>query len=183
MRKSYRHLARKRGAAMAEGAVVLPVLAVFFGVMMYVHNSYYTKLDIQHDTRHLAFSNAAHACKDLGWETTHQRLDPGPLPKEGDAPDTEKDMSLDTRPFFWTRGNATQVAVALGRSRKVTAQSRVFCNPYVIAFYEPPGARARALQYLAAGIQAGFWKMLKFAGHSMQYLGQWTGGFITDLFD
>lgn len=171
---------RQRGAAMVEAAVILPVLAVFFGVMMYVHNSYLEKLIIQHETRHLVFSNAAHACRDNGFESVQQRLDPGPIPKEADAPDEEKRMSLETTPFWETRGNSTSVAVALSRSRTVTGRSKVFCNPYVLAFYDPPGDKARALQYLAAGIQAGMWKMLKFAGWSLQYLSQWTNGLITE---
>lgn len=54
--------AGKRGAAMVEGAVVLPMLAVFFGVMMFVHDVAMTKLEIRSDTRNAAFSSAAHSC-------------------------------------------------------------------------------------------------------------------------
>lgn len=165
---------------MVEAAVVLPVLAVFFGVMMFVHNAYLEKLTIQHETRALAFSNAAHACTDLGWESVTKKLEPGDIPKEGDAPDEEKKRSLETTPFVETRANTTSVAVAMHRSKTVTAQSKVYCNPWIVAFYDPPGKHARSLQYLAAGIQAGMWKMLKFAGWSMQYLAAWTKGLITE---
>ena len=73
-----------------------------------------------------------------------------------------------------------EASMPLGRSKKVTAQSKFYCNPWVVAFYDPPGKHARTLQYLAAGIQAGMWKMLKFAGWSLQYLAQWTNGIVTE---
>lgn len=172
---------RKRGAAMVEAAVVLPLLCLFYGMIMLVHNTGLAALDVQQATRDVAFSNAAHACENLGFESATQRIDPGPIPKEGDAPDREKTMSLDTTPFIETRANSTKVAVALQRSTKVQGRSQVYCNPLLIAYNEP-GSAARALRYIAASVQAGMWKMVKFAGWAMGYLGEWTEGFITDGF-
>ena len=42
------------------------------------------------------------------------------------------------------------------------------------------GYGAMVVDALASGIQAGMWKMLKFAGWSLQYLAQWTNGLVTE---
>ena len=41
----------QRGAAMVEAAVVIPVMLVFLGLTMWVHNSYDEKLASQTSTR------------------------------------------------------------------------------------------------------------------------------------
>lgn len=169
----------QRGAAMVEAGVVLPVLAVFFGVMMLVHNMYLAKLEIQSDTRNLAFSSGAHACVDGNVEFVGKQLEAGPLPKEGDAPDPDKQRSV-TVDFLTTRGNATAVAVALGRTKTVTAKSTAMCNPYVASSLGPPTETARSLLYLSAAVTAGMWKMLGFAGWSLQYLAQRSNGLVTE---
>lgn len=172
------HRARQRGAAMAEGAVVLPVLAVFFGVMMYVHNAYVAKAKIQVETRFRAFSNAAHACmaEDSGAGDV-AGPSAGPIPAEGDAPDQEKTEALKTV-WLETKANTTTVAVALGRSRRVAADSHVYCNPVTYAASEVPGAAAGALANIAGTVAKGLWKVLVFCGHALGHVAQWAMGWI-----
>jgi hypothetical protein len=54
---------RRRGAALVEAAVVIPVMLVFLGCIMFVHKSYAMKLNKQHTTRSGAMYYASHACK------------------------------------------------------------------------------------------------------------------------
>lgn len=169
---------RERGAAMVEGGVLLPVLAVFFGMMMYIHNAYMTKATIMSETRFKAFSNAAHAC--MGGDASPgdvNGVDPGTIPKEGDAPDQEKTESLKTV-WLETRANTTAVAVALGRSRKVDSKSQLYCNPVTYSAMELPGAAAGALAKLAGAVAKGLWKVLKFCGYALGYVAQWAMGWI-----
>jgi hypothetical protein len=169
---------KQRGAAMAEGAIVLPVLCVFFGVMMYIHNAYLAKATIQADTRFRAFSNAAHACMagDSGSGDVNGP-DPGAIPAEGDAPDKDKSESLKTV-WLETQANKSKVAVALGRSRTVTAESHAYCNPVTYSASEVPGAMAGALAKVAGAVAKGLWKVLKFCGHALGYVAQWARGWI-----
>ncbi len=59
-----RHLsrARKRGAALVEAAVAIPVMLVFLGTTMFVHKSYDTKLAQQTGVRAEVLYNASHNC-------------------------------------------------------------------------------------------------------------------------
>ncbi len=173
-----KHRSRMRGAAMVEGAVVLPMLAVFFGVMMYVHNAYLKKQVVMSETRFKAFSNAAHACMSGDSSTGGQHgIDPGQIPKEGDAPDQDKTESLKTT-WLETKANTTAVAVAMGRTRRVDARSAVYCNPVTYGATDLPGAAAGALAKVAGAVGKGLMKALKFAGHAIQYVAQWAMGWI-----
>lgn len=51
-----------RGAAMVEAAVVIPVMLVFLGLTMWVHNSYDEKLASQTSTRASVLFYASHNC-------------------------------------------------------------------------------------------------------------------------
>ena len=53
----------KRGAALVEAAVVIPVMLVFLGCIMFTHKSYAMKIDKQQGTRSGTLYYASHACK------------------------------------------------------------------------------------------------------------------------
>lgn len=53
---------RERGAALVEAAVVIPVMLVFLGLTMWVHNSYDEKLASQTSTRAGTLYYASHDC-------------------------------------------------------------------------------------------------------------------------
>lgn len=54
---------RERGAALVEAAVVLPCMLVFLGCIMFAHDSYDLKMDIQMSTRAGVMYHASHACR------------------------------------------------------------------------------------------------------------------------
>jgi hypothetical protein len=162
LKLSLRSLRRKnqRGAAMAEGAVVLPLLCIFFGLMMYVHNSYKLKMQLQADSRFAAFSSAAHACADgEGIDAGDQRGVDAKIPAEGNAPDADKDAAVEPG-WLETTANRTGTAEALRRTRKVTALSNVYCNPKTI------------------GTGEGLGKLLSFVKHAFGFVPKWAAGLI-----
>ena len=154
------------GAAMAEGGVVLPVLAVFFGMMMYVHNAYQQKALIQAESRFAAFSSAAHGCKRAPEGATKaagdQRGVEVDVPAEANAPDEEKDAAVETT-WLEITANKTATATALRRTTKVTAFSTVYCNPHGL----DAGAAAEGLA-----------KLFAFAQHAFGFVPQWAKGLI-----
>lgn len=58
-----RSRAGRRGAALVEAAVVLPVMMVFLGCIMFAHRSYDAKLDKQMGTRAGSLYYASHNCE------------------------------------------------------------------------------------------------------------------------
>jgi hypothetical protein len=54
--------ARARGAAMVEGIVIITVMLVFIGMIMFAHDSYARKIDLQTSTRSTSLFFASHAC-------------------------------------------------------------------------------------------------------------------------
>lgn len=145
---------------MVEGAVVLPVLAVFFGVMMYVHNAYLKKMQVGADARFAAFSNAAHGCPAGGSAGGQSGVDLE-VPAEANARDADKDVSLEST-WLKTTANKTAVAVALGRTRTVTATSVVYCNPATVESASGGGKS----------------KMAEFVRHALGYVSRWARGLI-----
>lgn len=143
---------------MAEGAVVLPVLAVFFGMMMYVHNSYRLKIELQADSRFAAFSSAAHACSESASAGEQRGVD-STIPAEGNAPEADKDAAVETT-WLETTANRTGTAEALRRTRKVTSFSSVYCNP------------------TTTGTGEGLGKLLSFAQHAFGIVPKWAAGLI-----
>lgn len=158
-----RSLKRKTslGAAMAEGGVVLPVLAVFFGMIMYVHNSYQKKIDVQAESRFAAFSSAAHACSESAAGGEQRGVDVT-VPAEGNAPDAEKDVAVDAN-WLETTANKTGTAVALKRTREVKGFSTVYCNPDGLGL----GAVADGLA-----------KLFAFAQYAFGFVSKWAAGLI-----
>lgn len=53
---------RQRGAALVEAAIVIPVMLVFLGLTMWIHNSYDEKLASQTSTRASVLFYASHNC-------------------------------------------------------------------------------------------------------------------------
>jgi hypothetical protein len=61
---TFRSQSRKssRGVAMVEGAVILPVLAIFFGLLQFVHAEYDAKMLTMWDAHNQAWAYASHGC-------------------------------------------------------------------------------------------------------------------------
>ena len=64
----------QRGAAMVEAAVVIPVMLVFLGLTMWVHNSYDEKLASQTSTRAQVLYYGSHNCEEEVPEEMSQQL-------------------------------------------------------------------------------------------------------------
>lgn len=156
---------------MVEGAVVLPVLAIFFGVMMFVHNVALTKLEIQSETRNAAFSNAAHSCIGSGSWAEFLGI-PTKIPMEANPPDEDKDASLDTH-YIETQANKTKVAIALRRSQSVKAESHLYCNPHQFGMNLFGG-------WVAAntGLSWGALKMFEFVKWALKFVPLWGNGHL-----
>lgn len=167
-----RRRARERGAAMVEGAVVLPMLTVFFGVMMFVHNVAMTKLEIRSETRNAAFSSAAHACIGSGSFAERVGVPSPPIPMEANPPDAEKDASLQNT-YIETKANETKAAIALGRSQVVRAESSLYCNPHQFGMNLLEG-------WVAANMGAGWglMKMVKFVKWALTFVPLWGRGLL-----
>jgi hypothetical protein len=85
---------RERGAALVEAAVVIPVMLVFLGLTMWIHNSYDEKLASQTSTRAQVLYYASHNCDEevpselavqLGTKTSGST--PGKSSQDGDTSD------------------------------------------------------------------------------------------------
>ena len=143
---------------------MLPMLAVFFGVMMFVHNVAMTKLEIRSETRNAAFSSAAHSCIGSGSIAEIVGIPSGPIPMEANPPDADKDASLENTSIE-TKANKTKVAVALGRSQAVKAESSLYCNPYQFGMNLFGGWVAANM-----GMGWGIGKMLRFVNWALDFV-------------
>ena len=65
---------RQRGAALVEAAVVLPVMLVFLGLTMWVHNAYDEKLASQTSTRAQVLWYGSHNCEEEAPEEVATQL-------------------------------------------------------------------------------------------------------------
>ena len=128
-------LRRMRGAAMVEAAVVLPVLTIFFGVMMFARAQYSAKLYSMSDARQNAWDRAVHAecgggsgggtapsldVPDPPNDTNSKVLQPGPsvgAKKQG--------MDKILRKVEWSKNTTTTVSKYSGTT---SSRSFVFCN-------------------------------------------------------
>src|SRR5512140_2576712 len=63
MRTRWQKKRSRRGAALVEAAVVLPVLAIFLGLIMYEYNSYKQKISVQQTSRENSLYFASHGCR------------------------------------------------------------------------------------------------------------------------
>jgi hypothetical protein len=116
MKRHRQNKARKRGAALVEATVVLPVLLAFFTLMTYVHKSYSQKLSLVESAHNDVLTRSLPGCKS-GAEGGSL----GPSCGTG-GPDNG---------FFSTSSTRTGT-VAVGRlSRTIKAEAHFMCNTEV----------------------------------------------------
>ena len=139
--RKHRRRTRQRGAALVEAAVVLPVLAIFLGLILYEYTSYKEKMKVQQTARENSLYFASHGCQgqsgglgglggygpagytldtdgNTSYDNTINKGPPG-----GDAMQASTDRS-----FNMAQSTMTAQATAGGRTRQVKGQSRVYCN-------------------------------------------------------
>ncbi|WP_394827219.1 hypothetical protein [Pendulispora albinea] len=58
--------ARERGAALAEASVVMPVIVIFYGLIIFAYNNITVKQESMLVTRHKAFQNSLRSCPSGG---------------------------------------------------------------------------------------------------------------------
>lgn len=108
MKPKTKNLARKRGAALVEAAVAIPVMLVFLGTTMFAHRSYDEKIALQMSARSEVLYNASHNCEETAPAEMARQLGAGAassgINKEQGQADT-------------TDGNAGQVDQAGGKLR------------------------------------------------------------------
>ncbi len=117
---------------MVEAAVVLPMLCVFFGLMMFVRAQYSAKLYTMADARQKTWDNASHGCVSGGEEgtsldvpdppadTKSKVIDPGP--SQGAK---QQGMSKLVRK---TSTGATATTTISSYTGSAASTSYVFCN-------------------------------------------------------
>jgi len=145
---------RARGAALVEAAVAIPVMLVFLGLTMFIHNSYDEKLASQTSTRAQVLYYASHNCEggvpeqmsvQLGTKTSGSaagkqagEADPGGG-NDGDKPaqklgeDTKAGLSrgwnlANTHRETTVGGTAVQEQKKVSLSAPVTSNSEAACN-------------------------------------------------------
>lgn len=139
---------KKRGAALVEAALVIPVMLVFTGLIMFTHRSYDVKMDKQLGTRAGTLFYASHACKgeippdvvpDLSQANPEDQLPKGSAGKNSDKVGSSsagataavkrsnnlvKAVPQDTA----VNGRAVQNGQSFGLTRQIHAASEVACN-------------------------------------------------------
>ncbi len=141
----------KRGAAMVEAAVVIPVMLVFLGLTMWVHNSYDEKLASQTSTRAQVLYYGSHNCEEevpeemsqqLGTKTSGTGTGKGEQaddPNHGDATGTKEPPTAEgglkrswalayTHRDTTVGGSAVQDREKVTFQVPITADSEVACN-------------------------------------------------------
>ena len=142
----------KRGAAMVEAAVVIPVMLVFLGLTMWVHNSYDEKLASQTSTRAQVLYYGSHNCEEevpeemsvqLGTKTSGTGTSTGEQPSEpgnpgnpevAKTPPTAEGGLKRSWALAYTHrdtevgGSAVQDRTKQTFSVPITADSEVACN-------------------------------------------------------
>jgi hypothetical protein len=143
---------RRRGAALVEAAVVIPVMLVFLGLTMWVHNSYDEKLASQTSTRAQVLFYGSHNCEEevpeemsvqLGTKTsgsasssTSDSADPAPGEGAGVSktpPTAEEGLKrswnlVRTHRDTTVGGTAVQDREKVAFSVPITSNSEVACN-------------------------------------------------------
>lgn len=94
------HRARKRGAALVEAAVAIPVMLVFIGTTMFAHRSYDEKIALQASTRAEVLYNGSHNCEKAAPAEMSKQLGAG----QGSTGTATQGETADT-----TGGNGGQV--------------------------------------------------------------------------
>jgi Flp pilus assembly protein TadG len=127
-----RYRTKRRGAALVEAAVVVPVLALFLGLMMFLHAQYSAKLAAMTKARAAAWDNSLHGCnggesqKGLDEETPGTQ-DPSvqKVLNESGSGGMRGVMEMAVKKTSSSTNTSTATAGYLG---SVSAESHVFCN-------------------------------------------------------
>jgi hypothetical protein len=151
-------LSARRGAALVEAAAVMPVLVIFYGILLFVFHEYDLKGSLMAATRHEAFRMSLRQCQDAS-DPKQTEVGFGGVPsfessvRSPYAPDVIQGSRL--RPYVETRGMKA-IAMATGtatnaplsqavRSRTISSESEVFCVPRSMGGgqdYVPPARTA-----------------------------------------
>jgi hypothetical protein len=115
--KRSRRRRRSLGAALAESAVVLPVLVIFFGLSSYIAKLYQTKQLKQTAGRSQAMGYAAHGCQGGGGNSQQAEGEFGPA----QVPEETSQGNGDTN-----NGNNRQMNVATAGSDEGVRESGLF---------------------------------------------------------
>jgi hypothetical protein len=145
--RRFRDKRPRRGAALVEAAVVMPLVVMFYGLMAFVFSEYEVKQRIVAKSRYEAFRSSLHQCVSDGGPDVGN-LDPtlstlGTLAGFGDVgtfayvPAVLSGATMQS--FVVARGNRTTVTSRglatnaelsnVVRTRDLTAVSQVYCNP------------------------------------------------------
>jgi hypothetical protein len=138
VRRAVRRRAQERGAAMAEAAIVMLVLVVFWGSMALAYSGGRAKLDAQQSARVAVMYHASHECKQSLDEApvstaAEQGFDPG-TGDLGDSGDFARGAPLDgpafsdRSTFFFASASAQAGATLVGRSSSKESESWAVCN-------------------------------------------------------
>lgn len=138
---STRTRARKRrrslGAAMVEGAVIMPVMVTLWGIIIYTGGSRYAKQSLEHRARQAIFTYATRACEG---DVSVSPEDGPTLPDIGQAEGADpssaageegraavNDLSASQK-FFTTSGTLRGEFTRFGYSTNMRHKSFYFCN-------------------------------------------------------
>lgn len=151
--RTLRKRRNKRGAALVEAALVIPVMLVFLGLIMFTHRSYDVKMDKQLGTRAGTLYYASHACKgEIPPDVVPDLSQANPedaLPKGSAGANSNKLGSssagataavkrgnnlVKAQPLDTTvNGKAVQNKQTVGLTRQIHAASEVACNEEVFS--------------------------------------------------
>ncbi len=125
---------------MVEGAVVLPVLAIFFGLLQFVHAEYEAKMLTMWDAHNQAWDYASHGCvsgqgvvkgepnqDENQANSTISSLPNDPISQKASDTLGDDGASLLGAPGIVIR-DATSSAKVSRYQRTIASQSWVFCN-------------------------------------------------------
>jgi hypothetical protein len=108
MKHHPRNRSRKRGAALVEAAIAIPVMLVFLGTTMFAHRSYDEKMALQMSARSEVLYNASHSCEEQAPGEMAKQLGAG----AGSGGTSKEEGSADP-----TGGEAGTVDTAAGKLR------------------------------------------------------------------
>lgn len=128
---------QKRGAALVEASVVIPVLVIFLGLMMYTRASYAEKMRQQNSTRENSLYFASHSCQGAGgsfgaadhaFDADENQDATDIIGKKGD----QSTQAATSRTMNMASSTMAKTVSASGHARSIKSESHVYCNerPY-----------------------------------------------------
>jgi hypothetical protein len=134
-----------RGAALVEASAVMPVILIFYGLMVFVFREYDVKTTLMAKSRDAAFRGALHQCG-AGAEVDRASADLARVPGYGSPEKAAYSRRVldgaEMETFVTARGmKATSMSrdtvtnaplSQLVRTRELTASSQVYCVPLEI---------------------------------------------------